>query len=65
MREFHRSFMPELVLVGLVTIVSMYYVHIFMPHIYSLAQKNKEYTTIKSQINVDCEKIQSIRPSSE
>lgn len=64
MKEFHRSFILELVFVSLVTILSMTYVHIFMPHLYSLSKKNQEYTSQKSQITVDVEKIKSIRPSS-
>ena len=64
MKEFHRSFILELVFVGLVTIVAMASAHIFIPKLYSEAQKNQEYTTNKSQISVDAEKIKSIRPSS-
>lgn len=64
MKEFHRSFILELVFVGLVTILCMTYAHIFIPKLYSLSKKNQEYTTHKSQISVDAEKIKSIRPSS-
>lgn len=64
MKEFHRSFILELVFVSLVTILAMFFVHIFIPKLYSEAQKNQEYTTHKSQISVDAEKIKSIRPSS-
>lgn len=63
MKEFHRSFILELVFVGLVTMFGMVYAHIFIPKLYSLAQKNQEYTSQKSQISVDVEEIKSIRPS--
>ena len=63
MKEFHRSFILELVFVGLVTMFGMVYAHICIPKLYSLAKKNQEYTSQKSQISVDVEEIKSIRPS--
>ena len=64
MKDFHISFIRELGLVVLVTIVSMISVRLFLYNYIQSNNKTPEYTSTESQINIDSDQIEVLRPGS-
>jgi hypothetical protein len=65
MNDFHKPFIKNLVFIAACTIVSMILAPIFVNSWISLAQKNKQFTTVKSYSSTESQVKEPVSSVSE